>query len=369
LIGIAGPTVDAKQGHSLSMSVDDFGALTAVDQRLLLAAAFERRLEHAKNLFYESTTRIRNHEYRDGAVGKAVEPGRSDRFRHWTLGRSYRMEYDRFEEWSDGEPGLFASSHFNASDGTVRGVARIPNRNRVYGRIGVDRDPPTEANRFDYWLDGEHNGMAEYLFRYLVDHREEYTVEVPFEVDKIRLTVPWQPRSSNKPLGTREFVLDPLKGFLPVRGFARREEKLRTGIVRWRTEEFIVEESRLVGDVWMPSKLKELIGGSVLGPNVVNVYNTEIHRIEAGTVKPEDLEIHFPVGTEVIDAIKGLHYFTDASGNPSGPVEKEVGGVFLNEIPVPVMKPPFPYGRWLFIAGAVVVVGGLAMHLVRRSRG
>jgi hypothetical protein len=243
----------------------------------------------------------------------------------------------------------------------------LPECALALGRIGVEHDPPTETNRYTYWLDGQHSAKAEYLIRYLVDHQKEWTIEVPADSSTVRLTVPWQPEFSDKPMGTREFFLDPRKAFFPVRGKARWEEILRIGKLSWRSEEFIVEEARLVGDVWMPTKLKEIIGASPLGPNVVNIWETEVHKIESGTVTPEDLEIKFPEGTEVIDAIKGLRYLTDANGNPAGAVDKEVGGKFLGDIRPPV-KSPFPYGRLLFIAGAVIVVAGIAVHFIRRAR-
>jgi hypothetical protein len=141
VMGMGRPLLAENGSGSASMSVEDFKELSAADQKSLLASVFERRLEHAKNIAYESVSRIRNYEYHDGVIGNPVNAGRGDGYRHWRLGNSYRMDYsDRIDHeqsatWSDGGLRLFASSHFNASVGVVRGIARNANSKQVYGRI------------------------------------------------------------------------------------------------------------------------------------------------------------------------------------------------------------------------------------------
>ena len=75
-----------------------------------------------------------------------------------------------------------------------------------------------------------------------------------------------------------------------------------------------MEESRLVGDVWMPTKLTDKTIASSM-PDMIFVCETKMSRIESGTVKPGDLFVRFTQGMQIADTIEGLTYVADAQGN------------------------------------------------------
>jgi hypothetical protein len=348
---------------AFSMTIEEFGKLSAADQKAVLAGAFEHRLRHARNIHYEAKLRGGNYEYKDGQIGKRVANLNGSNIRHWRLGDVYRVDTDR------GGPDVtkaeqMVSSGFDPAKGEGRGTVRSPSSPRVFARIDSQVDTIVETNRYEYWLDGTHTKFAEYLIRYLADHKGSYTIELPAGENLVRLSVPWQVRGSDKPLGTREFVLDPTKGFLAVSGKARWET---AGGKNWRTEVFTVEESQLVGDVWMPTKLKELIGGASLGAKVVNVWETTVTKIEAGKVTAKDVEIPFPKGAEVVDAIKGIAYVVGDNGEPTK-VEQLVRGEAVTELP-PDPTPPSSSSerwRWLILTSTIVIVG-VGIVLARRN--
>jgi hypothetical protein len=107
--------------------------------------------------------------------------------------------------------------------------------------------------------------------------------------------------------------LDPQKGFLPVRGKARCERK-QGGQTMWRVDEFTVEESQLVGDVWMPTKLMWIIETLNVGNHLCNVHHISVSQIEAGKVRDEDLEVPFEPGMKIVDAIQGTAYIVGQNG-------------------------------------------------------
>ncbi len=92
---------------------------------------------------------------------------------------------------------------------------------------------------------------------------------------------------------------------------------MSNGALLWRSEEFLVEECRLVGDVWMPTKLKEQIRASPTGPDHITVWETEVTKIEADTVTADDLIVRLPEGAEVVDALQGKSYVVGPGGERS----------------------------------------------------
>jgi hypothetical protein len=202
--------------------------------------------------------------------------------------------------------------------------------------------------------------MAEYLFRYLVTYKDSYTIESPVGSGTVHLTVPWTPVHTDKPLGTREFILDPRKGFLPIRGKAQWESKLSDGSPFWREEAFVVERSELVGEVWMPTKLKEYLrASSGDGENTISIWEIEVTKIESGKVRPADLEIVFPARMQVVDAIQGESYVVGADGERTR-VQPLVGVLPGSEIqPRAVLKNRLRLVLAMVFLLASVILGGL----------
>ena len=222
-------------------------------------------------------------------------------------------------------------------------------------------------NRYAYWLDGKAGkwSQADYFIRDVMDQFESCKLETHPEQNEVRLEIAWQPYWTTEPIGSRQLDLDPTKGFLPVRGYARFELKRKNADPMWRHEEFSVVESMLVGDVWMPSKLREVIRASSAGPDQAVVWETKVARIEAGTVTPADLEVSFPEGTEVQDAIKGVFYVV-------GPDKKHSKLHPLIGFNSPGSQPPArprPWGvPWIIIVANLVLVAIVVGILLLRGR-
>ncbi len=373
LIGLVLPVHAVAGSPSFSLSDDEFRRLSSADQKAWVTRAFERRLEHAKNIHFESLTLMRINQYDGKKVGPLLTHLNGGRYRHWRLGESYRVDIDRGgNDVSHLEQQIVTG--LDASAGVFKTTFRTPDDVFKTCRIDTEQDPLTIENRYAYWLDGGHNAMSEYLIRYLLEHRDSFKIDSPANGD-IVLSVDWKPVWSDRPLGTRELILDPVKGFLPINGKAHWEKKGPDGKLNWRSEEFVVEKSQLVGDVWMPTKLTELLVASTLGPEIVNVFETEVTRIESGTVKPHDLEIPFLTGMKIVDAIKGVAYTVGPNGKSSGDDQPLVGqnsraynGLLGN---TDQQRSMLARNFWAFVfinLGVVVTIGALVLrrHLRRR---
>jgi beta-lactamase regulating signal transducer with metallopeptidase domain len=325
----AGQPAKPENLQPVSMSAEEFGRLSAAEQRALLVRVFQRRLEHSKNLYYETDQTLRILENR------AEEPGtvRSfrSRYRHWRLGGSFRMDAYGYKNPGDVDWSSHSSYGVNAEEGVGRNtqVSKDPKRPPT-GQVQYPFDP--SSSMYVHWLDGKYRldlliGMPrreDYVFRYLLEHQAEFEITAPAAGDKVQLSFPWKPEWAETAGGKRVYLLDPRKGFLPVSCDSRYDDPPTKMQPSWREEKFMVEESRLVGDVWMPIKLTEMVATSS-APGSVSMVEIKVLRIEGGTVRPADIVVQFTEGMEVIDTIVAVRYVADARGKPAGPVKPAPG--------------------------------------------
>lgn len=356
----------ADEVAEFSMSIDEFRALSPADQKALLVSVFEHRLQHAQNIHYEALELISlaDCDAATGKVGEVTQRLNGSRLRHWVRGRSFRM--DTIRGGPDVSEALqTAVCGLDAKSGVVRSTVHFKHGRPPSGRIGTEVDRINESNFYAYWLDGKPTGENDFLPRYLVEHQAEFSIAAPEGEDTVRLTVPWYYAAMKDPWGTRTFDLDPQKGFLPIRGKARWELN-QNGRTHWRVDEFWVEESRLVGDVWMPTRLKWLIGASS-GKGHYNVHNITVSQIEAGTVRDEDLEVPFEPGMLIVDAIQGVAY-TVGSNDERTHVEPLVGAGALPPAtngPTGMLRPVILINLGVLLVAVTVYI---IWRLVKRGR-
>jgi hypothetical protein len=322
-----GETVDlaSTSGGSLppktvSMSAEEFSQLSLQEQRDLLVRVFQRRLKHSQNLYYESELRCTIYENENGEPGSLARSRPSSRrvFRHWRRGDSFRMDSDFYRDANATGPASISSFGFNAEEGIGRNTTTLPDgEHPPQGQVQYSAYGDN-GNWYVYWFDrtGARPDpfLGEPLFPYLIARKNELEIRTPADGNKIELTVPWQPDWARKPGGKRRYVLDPEKGFLPIRCESRFDDVKPDGRPVWRVEEFVVEETKLVGDVWMPTSLSNTTIAST-APDTICVYRTRVPRIQQGSVKPDDLFVPFTKGMQIADTVEGITYTADANGN------------------------------------------------------
>ncbi len=323
-----------QEHQPVSMTAEEFGALSAEEQRKLLVDAFQRRLQHAENLHYEGELIQKVHENRDGKPGRPVKiPGPYPLglrrvIRYWQLGDSFRKDIERYKLPSNAEPDSWSFCGVDAQEGLGRTTSFSKEiKPSLQGQVQYPFKPPCRPCRwgYDFWIQsipnkGKGTGFNEKcLFYQLLKLKDHYQIEAPVAGGKIRLTVPWQFPQENDSGGRRVFLLDPRKGFLPVRYEGRQNWQLTNGQKLWMEERFTVEESRLVGDVWMPIKMTETRSSSPSRdqPDRIAVDKTTVTKIEQGQLTRADIKAPpFPEGMLVQDTVEGVTYTADAQGRP-----------------------------------------------------
>ena len=311
------PLNSSEEHKPVSMSAEEFARLPAEEQKALLVRVFQRRLEHSQNLYYETDQILRGIENPDGKPDKPVKQrfAMRQQYRHWRVDDSYRMDVKSYRNLEATEPSSFRSMGVNAAEGLGRNIS-IPKDGKrpPSGDVQYPLDPGI-SNLYLTWLTPKYSQdypvPRDYLFPDLLRHEDDFKIEAPIAGDKVRLTVPWQPQWNGK----RVLILDPQKGFLPVRCDSSFDCPLEDGRPMWRKERFTVEDSRLVGDVWMPVWLKTELRCSS-GPDMMNANEAKVTRIEHGTAKSADIRVPFTEGMVIHDVVEGAIYTADAQGRP-----------------------------------------------------
>lgn len=301
-----------------SSSSDEFFALSDDERLSAVIQAFERRLEHATNISYEAKIKLQILENNNGAPGKLKVESPVRICRGWCLGESYRIDSDVYEPKDDSVIANNVSSGYDSTEGIGRSTIRWSSNRPSAGRIDSVQDPIVRDDRYKYWLRGDFPHQSEFLFQYLLDHRKDFAIgKGPNGF--VELTVDYQPSWATESGGKRVFLLDPQKDFLPIQGISRWDADSK-GKQEWRSEKFKVKDSKLVGDVWMPTAVDEEILASS-APEIMNVYSLYISKIEHGKVTTDDLLVRFTEGMEIVDALQGVTYIADARGMPAGTVK------------------------------------------------
>jgi len=320
-----------------------------------ILSAFEKRMEHARNLHFVCESQTMIHADNHGELGPITGEAPVVRFEYWQLNDSNRQDSQRVN--SEGEEYVDAAT-FDAEKG--KGMSYWINGNRSSsGSIDATRAGMMSTNRYRFWLNIRDWGLgqSEYLFNYVLDRRASLEV-LQQEGKLIQITTDYAPRwSGGKSGGERRLWLDVEKGFLPVRGeFKWRDNRMG------RTESFEVIESKNVAGVWMPTVLREhIIGSGARRPPIHNVVTMRVTEMKQGEVTASDLKIDFPRNTEFVDSRHGVRFVGDENGNPIGSVESLL---------VPKQKPPPPStasvirGKALEIARGNVVPIAMAILLI-----
>lgn len=374
-IFVFGPTV-ALSGElePVSIPIEEFCKLSIADQKAIIVTAFEHRLQHAKNLFVETTRDVNIHTGEHGILGEVVAQGAFRRVQQWRLNGSYRWRLNGSyrmdtETFTRKDGNLVAKSIISSSFDGASGVGRhtirsVDNTGPASGRIDVVHDTITSDDRYMYWLDGEFPHKEDYLFYNLLLNRESWQIEAPIEGDRVRLISAWTLPWSKVP-GERELLLNTSKAFLPLKVSSRFSDVLQNGKPLWRTEDIFVEDSELVGDVWMPTQFEERISTSSVVPTRIAKYEIKVLRIKHGDVSSSDLDVPFSKGMQIVDAIKGETYYVGADEKPLEPVERLFGkdSPTARVYPITAEEPDvgklrFGYGALLVNLGVVLLVVG-----------
>ncbi len=274
-----------KTGSELSK----FERLDSKERELFLVHIFEKRLEHSRNVYYESTQIMRRHHFKNGTVGETLSNGLKFKFQNWRHGDSWLMETQTYGKPTNVSPSAIYRTGYDA-DSNISNGTRSHNGNtateewfeKSVGVISLN-------NRYENWFDGKDENVRSYIFRGLVNARDGYQVTI-LETGFVELVIPWK-RHFKGPVGSWTYLLDPTKGFMPVHGIGKWSLKRQDGREIWRIKEFAVEQSKKAGNIWMPTEIYETLRSDALGDDEIMVFIIGVAKIENGGVTSDDVKL------------------------------------------------------------------------------
>jgi len=370
------------QHNSLALDYSGFVALPLSEQRAVVAERFATWLEVTQNMRYTNTETVTfSNTNRDFQ-------GSNPQFRaihhHWLYGDAYRMATQILDPDGSSRVVQDYQSAFNKRSGEMRGTYSgfpIGIAGTLFGRIDTVQDQTVMDNSFWTWLtDGFVSNETRhvlfddaYLFPFLLRRQNSWEFVLLDEERHVALFVPFESefpfQGDTRQVGHKTLILDPQRNFMPVQIDAHWEELPEPPGHMFKTERYIIEESAKFGSIWVPTTLRyELLASSSLeGLEQVNVHTLRITNVEFGTVEQSDVEIIFPAGTEVVNAVEGVFYTTDARGEPIPSTIEYLYGLDPSH---PSMQLPEPPSRGINIAliviGIVLIAIGLYIHFRKR---
>jgi LPXTG-motif cell wall-anchored protein len=97
------------------------------------------------------------------------------------------------------------------------------------------------------------------------------------------------------------------------------------------------------------------------------LWQTKVKDISFGKVSATDTDFKYPEGTDVVDAIKGVHYKTDANGEPIESTIEPLYGLDPSQVKLP--EPPKRKINIVFIvAGILLIVTAIYLHFKKRKK-
>lgn len=349
---------------------DEFFSLTPEQQKQELTDAFKHRLELAKNVSFRVDNVLEIRACADEKPGE-LRGTRKRNFVHRQLGQSFQVEAEIYLKNSASTfDNIFML--WNADEGVFKNFIKIdigPSTHLTKGRLDTQYDPILYYNRFYLsWIDGgiletAWNGVK-YIFPHLLEHRDEWEIKATDDGDKIELSMPYLRDEYIECSGRFSVILDPKKGYFPIQGtlhfdgtFQQTEDTVATS---YRRDFFEVRQSEEVQGIWMPTELYTFLS---VNPDRCNVNIANVSNIVFGKLQPTDLELKFPEGTEVFDAIQGITYKTDANGEP-------IEAIYVDtpHIEPPETKPDRKLNHIVMALGFSLIAVSLYC-LYRRSRG
>lgn len=353
-----------------------FSQLSPDEMKNQLAKAFLHRIDFTRNLFILVEISGEQKAYNDATklIGQLITPYSQKTYRLWLYKDQYRTDYP-IRKNRDNQLFQNVVATYNAREGLHKGTVTTPEtKDRIFARIDTRQDTTAFRNLFWIWLnDGfcdptteEHLPRRDYVFPDLLKNKSSWTIILLPDEKKIKIEYPFSSGFEVKESkGTKVLTLDPEKDFLPVSIRSRFDETQSNGQKFWVEKNLQVENSKIIDGEWMPTAFTEESAASWV-EGKINVFRVKIEEIKHGKVSDSDVALKFSEGTEVVDAINGIAYKTDASGNPIQSTIEPLYGLDPSQ-----MKMPQPKNKTrpiLIVVGLFMIIAALYMQFQKRKK-
>jgi hypothetical protein len=259
----------AEESSPISMTYEQFEALPAVERKNVLVKAFEKRIHVSKNIYVSlETTGEQRQCNSDGQIGELMTNYPTVVCSLWIHKGKYRIDVIRYK-FSDNNIIDEMTAVFDLNEGLYKGMVSLRgNRSRIFGRIDTSQDHvPFSETHYWYWLHDDYCDKVtspyfyqwDYFFPDLLKKRENWNISLVPEDKVICLTCPCPTKNAIiESKNEHYFILDPLKGFMPLSVKTKIDEILDDN-PKWFPENrkfkmdkwLEVKESKLVDGIWM----------------------------------------------------------------------------------------------------------------------
>ncbi len=90
----------------------------------------------------------------------------------------------------------------------------------------------------------------------------------------------------------------------------RMVETNKENAAEWHERIVTIHDAKQIDGVWLPSRVQDAIRSWRSDGGRFTVWEIELLDASVGNVTHDEIDIEFPPGTEVVDAIAGVNYFT-----------------------------------------------------------
>ena len=279
-----------------------------------IKSALEYRIAQCRNISYEVETRCGLCKFDEQVPHDFTQLFTSEHIKCWAIGNSFLIENERRDRQS-GIVTYIRKDAFDAKEGVMRYYGmEHPSGDNKFGALDSEvTRAPFSSHTYIYWLDmpDQYEYVGERFLGKCVSNYDNWQIRVLPDAF-VELQCNWKLPLNKDVVGKVSYVLDPLKGFLPSSCNGLWKDAKGANYFKQYEVRFIVDESKLVNEVWMPTKLRDAIcpnGEKAKG----NLFITKVNRVEIGRTTESDLQLSFPPGTEVQDRLKGVVFTAGAN--------------------------------------------------------
>lgn len=346
--------------------------LSSDELKSVIKSALEYRLSQCRNIHYVLDHRLGLCAFGEQIPSEFTQVLSDDRVECWAIGYTFRVE----KEMRDRNSGVFnyiRKDSYDAETGVIRYFGMQPDGRDKYAAIDSKMQSSPFSAPYIYWLNmpDQYRDVGEFFIAKIVAQFNTWQLRI-LPDGLVELKCDWSLILNRSAPGKITYVLDPVKGFLPTSCYGLwKNPTPKANANRTQFEiRFVVEESKLVNDLWMPTKLRDAVCANG-DKTKANLNIQTVQTVELGNTKESDLRLPFPEGTSVQDRLRGIRFVV-------GPNEEEKSPQTLYITPpnpalpadmdqtAELRKAPNQV-RWLYIAlGNVVAVGMLGYLIVRR---
>jgi hypothetical protein len=366
----SGVSAAEKTGCKFSLTHEAIKSLSPDELKAVIKGALEYRLSRCRNIHF-----VLDHRVGLCAFGEQVPSETTLLLKHeqvecWAIGYTFRID----KEDRDRETGArkyVRIDSYDAETGVVKYLGMKPDGSDKYAAIDSRMQRQAFSAPYIYWLNmpDQHLYIGEFFIAKIVAQINTWQVRV-LPDGLVELVCDWSLILNKDAAGKLTYTLDPVKGFLPISCHGRWKNptpKPNANHIQYELR-FVVDESTLVSDLWMPTKLRD---ATCLNDDKAkgNLHIQTVKTVELGSTKESDVRLPFSQGTSVQDRLRGITFKVGPNG------EEETPQTLYMTLPNPAADKDQTAGlrkapnelRWIYIAlGNVITIGMFGYLIIRR---